>query len=224
MCGIICIFNKINIDLLQHIKNRGQESYGFSYFNIAPSLLVLLLIAFGLFLARQFFTYTRLIYDTIISQRLIQLQRNRIFDGYIDANTSYHDRTPVGSVMNIILTEVNGAIVSIMLPMSMLVYVIMFSGYFSVLILLSWEMTIFSIVAFLIASMIPKSWINKKVILYALRGIVVDKVSRNKNLVGEGSYLNTNISIVRNVIWIICSRTSYCIAVRITCYPNSICL
>jgi amidophosphoribosyltransferase len=33
MCGIICIFNKINIDLLQHIKNRGQESYGFSYFN-----------------------------------------------------------------------------------------------------------------------------------------------------------------------------------------------
>ena len=32
MCGIICIFNKINIDLLQHIKNRGQESYGLSYF------------------------------------------------------------------------------------------------------------------------------------------------------------------------------------------------
>ena len=137
-----------NSDVWQYIID------GFSYFNIAPSLLVLLLIAFGLFLARQFFTYTRLIYDTIISQRLIQLQRNRIFDGYIDANTSYHDRTPVGSVMNIILTEVNGAIVSIMLPMSMLVYVIMFSGYFSVLILLSWEMTIFSTVAFLIAFLI----------------------------------------------------------------------
>ena len=64
-----------NSDVWQYIID------GFSYFNIAPSLLVLLLIAFGLFLARQFFTYTRLIYDTIISQRLIQLQRNRIFDG-----------------------------------------------------------------------------------------------------------------------------------------------
>ena len=161
-----------NSDVWQYIID------GFSYFNIAPSLLVLLLIAFGLFLARQFFTYTRLIYDTIISQRLIQLQRNRIFDGYIDANTSYHDRTPVGSVMNIILTEVNGAIVSIMLPMSMLVYVIMFSGYFSVLILLSWEMTIFSIVAFLIASMIPKSWINKS-------GTVGRKLVNANTLVSE---------------------------------------
>ena len=43
MCGIICIYNKsintnsintnsINLDLLQEINNRGQESYGISYF------------------------------------------------------------------------------------------------------------------------------------------------------------------------------------------------
>ena len=31
MCGIICKFNKINLDLMQNIKHRGQESYGFSY-------------------------------------------------------------------------------------------------------------------------------------------------------------------------------------------------
>ena len=33
MCGIICIFNTLKLDLLQTIKNRGQESYGISYFN-----------------------------------------------------------------------------------------------------------------------------------------------------------------------------------------------
>lgn len=37
MCGIICIYNKnrtpINLELLQEIKYRGQESYGIAYFN-----------------------------------------------------------------------------------------------------------------------------------------------------------------------------------------------
>ena len=31
MCGIICIFNKLNIDLIQNIKHRGQESYGIAF-------------------------------------------------------------------------------------------------------------------------------------------------------------------------------------------------
>ena len=31
MCGIICIFNKLNLDLIQNIKHRGQESYGIAF-------------------------------------------------------------------------------------------------------------------------------------------------------------------------------------------------
>jgi len=39
MCGIICIFNKINLDLMQNIKHRGQESYGLAFFINAKIIL-----------------------------------------------------------------------------------------------------------------------------------------------------------------------------------------
>ena len=31
MCGIICIYKTLNLNLIKNIKHRGQESYGFGY-------------------------------------------------------------------------------------------------------------------------------------------------------------------------------------------------
>ena len=173
-----------SIDAL--VANSGMWQYiieGFSYFNAAPSLSVLLVLSFSFFLVRQIFTYIRVIYNTIITQRLIQIQRNRIFDGYMDAETSYHDKVPIGGIVNIILTEVNRAVVSLMLPMTLMVYVIMFLGYFVVLIALSWEMTISAIVAFLIASAAPKTWISESGIVG--RKLVHANILMSEFLVGR---------------------------------------
>ena len=137
----------------------------FSFLNIEPSLASLLLLAFTLFIGRQILNYLRLIYTGVVTQYLIQIQRNRLFDRYIEADTSYHDRTPVGNLSNIVVQEVNGAVSGIMGPLELITYIIMLVGYLIALSILSWEMTLFSVITLVISSLVPKAWINKSVLV-----------------------------------------------------------
>ena len=134
---------------------------GFSYLNIEPSLLALLLISFAFFLGRQVFVYIRLVYKAAVTQSIVQALRNRMFNGYIEANTSYHDSIPVGNLVNVITTEVNAAVVGVMAPIELTVYVVMLIGYLVVLFALSWKMTLVSVVVLILASRIPNLWIKK---------------------------------------------------------------
>jgi ABC-type multidrug transport system fused ATPase/permease subunit len=134
---------------------------GFSYLNIEPSLLALLLISFAFFLGRQVFVYIRLVYKAAVTQSIVQALRNRMFNGYIEANTSYHDSIPVGNLVNVITTEVNAAVVGVMAPIELMVYVVMLIGYLVVLFALSWKMTLVSVVVLILASRIPNLWIKK---------------------------------------------------------------
>jgi len=136
----------------------------FSFFEIKPSLVALLLVLFSIFLVRQVLTYIRIIYTSATTQRLIQLQRNKLFGKYLSANTSYHDKTPVGNFVSIILTEVEKAVGGVMNPLELLVYLIMFVGYLTVLFMLSWQMTLLAILVIIPASVAPKVWIKKSAI------------------------------------------------------------
>ena len=133
----------------------------FDYFSFEPSLLILLLISFSFFLGRQLFIYIRVVYTSAVTERLIQTQRNYLFDRYIEADTSYHDNTSVGSLVNIIITEVNTAVSAVMAPMGLIVFSTMLIGYLCLLFILSWEMTIAAIIVLSAASMVPRIWIKK---------------------------------------------------------------
>jgi len=133
----------------------------FDYFSFEPSLLILLLISFSFFLGRQLFIYIRVVYTSAVTERLIQTQRNYLFDRYIEADTSYHDNTSVGSLVNIIITEVNTAVSAVMAPMGLIVFSTMLIGYLCLLFILSWEMTIVAIIVLSAASMAPRIWIKK---------------------------------------------------------------
>jgi len=163
--------------LWKHIVNV------FDIINVKPSLSILLTLSFGFFLARQIFTYIRLIYTSAIKQRIIQVQRNNIFNRYIEADTAYHDTIPVGNLVNVIITEVNVAILGLMAPIELVVYIIMLFGYFFMLVLLSWQMTILSIIVLLLASMVPNIWIRKSANVG--RNLVVANTSMSEFLVGR---------------------------------------
>jgi ABC-type multidrug transport system fused ATPase/permease subunit len=157
-------FIRLNGDIDALVADSSLWQYlidGFAYFSIEPSLVVLLIFSFSFFLFRQVFTYLRLIYSAAITQSLIQGLRNKMFEKYMKSNTDYHDSTPVGILVNIILTEVNGAISGVMAPIGMVVYMIMLLGYITMLLILSWKMTIFAILVILLASQVPKVWIKK---------------------------------------------------------------
>jgi len=139
----------------------GHIIKGFSFFKIDVSLPTLLLISFSLFLGRQMFTYIRLVYSSAVRQRIIQKQRNLIFNNYIEASSSYHDKVPVGSLVSIITTEVNGAVTGIMVPMELIVYFVIFFSYLAVILLLSWQMTLLSIVTLFFVSIVSNIWVKK---------------------------------------------------------------
>ena len=85
-----------------------------------------------------------------IGQFITKKQRTRMFDAYIHANSNYHDKMPVGNLVNVMTTEVNRAVNGIMAPTELVVLFIMLIGYLVVLFLLSWEMTTASILILII--------------------------------------------------------------------------
>ncbi|HIE73033.1 MAG TPA: ABC transporter ATP-binding protein, partial [Flavobacteriales bacterium] len=50
-------------------------------------------------------------------------------------------------------------------PLELLVYLIMFAGYLTVLFMLSWQMTLLAILVIIPASIAPKVWIKKSTII-----------------------------------------------------------
>jgi len=130
-------------------------------FGIEISLPILLVTAFSLFLVRQIFIYLRIIYKTVISQKLIQRLRRLMFDRYMSAKTSYYDRLSMGDFVNSITTEIGSAAFGIMTPIELALNVILATGYVFILILISWEMTLLSLVIFLFVSRIPTIWIKQ---------------------------------------------------------------
>ena len=151
-----------NLDAL--VSDSGFWKYVidvFTYLDIELSLAILLSISFMFFIGRQIFSYIRIIYNASMLQRLIQIQRNRMFNRYLEADSSFHDSMPVGKLVNIMTTEVNAAIVGVMAPTELMVYIIMLIGYLGMLLLLSWQMTLASIVVLLISSRVPNVWIRK---------------------------------------------------------------
>jgi ABC-type multidrug transport system fused ATPase/permease subunit len=133
----------------------------FDFFGINLKFLYLLLLSFGFFLSRQIFLYVRLIYTAAVRQRLVQKLRNRVFNKYIEASSSYHDSVPVGDLVNVITTEVNKAVLGFLAPIELIVYFIMLFSYLTLLAFLSWKMTLLSAIILLLAIRIPKTWIKK---------------------------------------------------------------
>jgi ABC-type multidrug transport system fused ATPase/permease subunit len=157
-------FIRLQGDVNTLVADSAVWSYiinGLAWFGIDVSLAVLLMLSFVFFLGRQVFTYFRLIYHTAISQRLVRVLRTRMFDHYLEANTSFHDRLPVGNLVNAMTTEVSQAVIGVMAPLELAVYLIMASGYLLILSALSWEMTLVSVVVLLLASRVPNVWIRK---------------------------------------------------------------
>jgi ABC-type multidrug transport system fused ATPase/permease subunit len=155
----------------------------FTFFQVQVSFAYLLLIAFTFFLLRQVFMYVSLIYNSVVKQRITQSIRNEIFNRYLGSDTSYHDNTSVGNIVNVITTEVNMAVSGLMVPLELIVLIIMILSYLVLLSLLSWQMTLLSMFVILISSIIPKIWIDKSAV--AGRKIVKANLLMSEFLVGR---------------------------------------
>ena len=157
-------FIKYDGDLQLLLENSVLWKYIinlFSFFNLNISLTILLILAFLFFLTRQFFTYLRLIVKSRINEGLTKNIRNIMFKKYLNADSNYHDKLPIGNLVNSITTEVTACVLGIMAPLELIVYLIMALGYLSIMFFLSVNMTLISFVILIIVGLIPLYWISK---------------------------------------------------------------
>ena len=179
-------FIQFDGDLSLLTEGTAIWSYLIDIFNsvgVSPSLAILLMMSFSLFLFRQVFVYLRVVYNANISQYITKKQRTQMFDAYIHADSSYHDKMPVGNLVSVMTTEVTRAVNGIMAPTELVVLFVMLVGYVAVLFLLSWQMTIASIIILLFTVAIPFFWIKKS--KQAGRDFVEANSSMSEFLVGR---------------------------------------
>jgi ABC-type multidrug transport system fused ATPase/permease subunit len=155
-------------DLQSLVSNAPIWQYVINFFNfihIQISLAVLLITSFLFFLIRQVFNYFRIIYESKISQKLNKKLRDVIFDSYLDSNSEFQDSMPVGSLVNVITTEVNHAVLGIMAPLKLFVLLVICICYVIAMAFLSLQMTLVSVVVLLVVSRIPRAWIRASTIV-----------------------------------------------------------
>jgi subfamily B ATP-binding cassette protein MsbA len=131
--------------------------------DINISLGLLLSLAFVFFLGRQIFTYIKMVYATKIQASLLKNLRSKLFDSYLNASAEYHDTYSVGSLTNIMTQEANAAVLGILKPIELIVYIVMLAVYIAMLMIISFEMTMISIVVLFIASLTPQGWMRKSI-------------------------------------------------------------
>jgi ABC-type multidrug transport system fused ATPase/permease subunit len=132
-----------------------------SYANIELSLVPLLLLSFSFFIVRQVVVFINMVYTSAVKQRIAKRQREKIFNGYLDSDTFYHDKTPIGKLVNLITNEINSAVRGVMVSLSLVGSIVMLASYLSTLALLSWQMTILSCVVLMAAIIVSNSWVKK---------------------------------------------------------------
>jgi len=140
------------------------------------SLGLLLLFSFTAFLGRQIFMYIKSIYLAKISKYLEMQLSKKLFKYYLLADMEYYDSMPIGSFANIITKETVTAVSAIMSPIELAIHVIMLMVFLSMLLLVSWQMTLVSVVVLIVASRVPKVWIRQS------EKVGRDLVNTNNNL------------------------------------------
>ena len=121
---------------------------------LRPGLWLLLSLALTAILVRQAITLVRSIYLTTVREHLVRDIRNRLFEDYLAADTTLHDRMPAGDLINTLAVEARRAMLAITMPIDFIAHSVILAVYVSVLLFISGPLTLVVVVV-LALSIIP---------------------------------------------------------------------
>ena len=133
--------------------------YIFNFFTVQTTIGALLIIAFILFSLRSFFNYFKGIYLTKLKHLIVKNIRIRLFSKYMKTGTCFQDKIPIGDLSNVINTESMSATLGIIAPLNLVVVTLVATTYFLVLVTISFEMTMVSIIIAFLTIIVAKYWI-----------------------------------------------------------------
>ena len=151
-----------NVDLLLQSSNIWSYILSFiDFIGAEVSLAILLFFSFTGFLVRQIFMYIKAVYTVVINKDLEMKLCGKLFDSYLQADIEYYDLMPIGLLTNVLTHETVNATSAIMRPIDLMSHIIMLLGFFSVLLVVSVEMTLIALIVIAIASLLPRAWIKR---------------------------------------------------------------
>ena len=149
----------------------------FDYTGIHISLGYLLIIIVLLFLFRQLVMYIKNVYTTKVMYTVRKNLVDKMFSLFLRSSTSFHDSMSIGKFSNILSKEAHATALGIMAPIELVINIFMLSVLLLALLLVSWELTLFTVFILIIATSISKIWVSKS-----------EKVGRD--LAGSNNELN----------------------------------
>jgi len=160
--------------IIQYVQSDGNlttlsnESelwlYIVNFFNIIDvdlNLSILLITAFLFFLIRQILSYQFIVYFITIKNLIEKKLRDKMFSLYFDANSEYHDKTPIGLISNLMTAELRSTILGITIPLELITQIIIFISFIPLLLMMSWEVTMVAFFIIVISSLVPGVWIKR---------------------------------------------------------------
>jgi ABC-type multidrug transport system fused ATPase/permease subunit len=137
----------------------------YDFLGVELSIGTLLTAVLLFFLMRQLFLYIRIVYRAKAMNYLVYKLRLALFSEYVYTDSDYSDKLETGDFANIVTREAGTAIGGIVAPLDLLTYFIMSLSLLSILLIVSWQITIVTIILMALVSLIPRVWIknSKKV-------------------------------------------------------------
>lgn len=143
-------------DLAALSEGSGLWRYliqAYALVGLPVTLVTLLATSFLCILARQGFTYLRLVYMARAKQDLGFKVRNEGFNLYLAAGADYHDKERQGEIVNDLTTELQNAIGALFGSLMLAGYLVLFAVYVAIMGALSPEMTAATVAVGLIAAL-----------------------------------------------------------------------
>jgi subfamily B ATP-binding cassette protein MsbA len=133
-----------------NLEDKGAVWQGllsaFRAVGLEPNLGLILIIAFGCLLFRQFFTYLRLTYSATLQYLIIRNVRARAFERLLEARLAFHDRLKIGELINEMLTELGRAVACLNTFVLLCSQIILSATYAIILAYLSIYMTVLVVI------------------------------------------------------------------------------
>ena len=149
------IDNNSSIDFVKYIINFVE------YIGLNKSIESLLLGSFLFYFISQILNFLIAYINVYYFGKMTKDMRNNFLAFYLNADSEYYDRVKISDVVNITFSELGNAIGGVLAPIKLMVVIISSVGSAAVLFLISYELTLYSILMSAIALIYPAFLISK---------------------------------------------------------------
>ncbi|MCL2606749.1 MAG: ABC transporter transmembrane domain-containing protein, partial [Coriobacteriia bacterium] len=127
-----------------------------AFFNLQPTLVVLLLLAFASVILRNVSFYFRTWYGAVVSSRIMLRLRMKVVDVVFSADPEFYSRNPVGQMVGVVMGQTGAAGGAVLTIINLLGTVLLMLLYIVILLLLSVPLTLVALFFALLVTLVNR--------------------------------------------------------------------